>query len=256
MSADIETLLATAADDADQPLRYSVEEIVQRGRRSVRHRRIAAAFTAVLTAAVIVGGVAVWHGGRDAGFGPAEIGKTQPAPPVSPLTDAEIIKRCGQNDKEWLESEQNRGTGDKAGPVGPSWRVAAKTGQGNVFLALLVSPDRSVVATCHMEGLTISTGESSYGRFLLKDTPALPSVPDVWSTTGVPVGSSWGRVPETVTRMVAVPRQGEPREALVANGFFIWGLQDHGNEGISTMITAYTVKGETVFTAERAIPPR
>lgn len=252
---DIEDLLAAAADDADQPLRNSVEDIVQRGRRSVRHRRLAAIATAGLTAAVVVTGVAVWQGDRHEGFGPAEFGKTKPAPPVSPLADAEIIKRCGQNDKEWLESMDAMGAGedDKAGPINTRWTVPLKTGQGDVFLAYLVSPDRNVIGTCHMKGKTISTGESSYGRELMANqSDGLPEI----TAPDAPSRETWTRVPPTVTRVVAVPPTGQPWEALVSNGFYAWGIPNPaGEQQVLVTIVGLDANGKVVFRVQSAISP-
>src|SRR5436189_257825 len=107
---DIEDLLATAADDSDQPLRHSVDDIVRRGRRTVRARQLATTATATLTTAVVIAGVVTWRADRpdsvspaatpgqtfmtDAGTGklidPATGKLIEPPPPVSPLTDAEI----------------------------------------------------------------------------------------------------------------------------------------------------------------------
>ncbi|MFI5707235.1 hypothetical protein [Kribbella sp. NPDC051620] len=250
MSKDIEGLLATAADDADQPLRHSVDDIVRRGRRSVRHRRLAAVATAGLTAAVAVTGVAVWQGDRNDGFGPAEFGRTKPAPSVSPLADAEIIKRCGQNDKEWLESPA--AGDDKAGPIDQRWTVPLKTGRGDVFLAYLVSPDRTVIGTCHMKGKTISTGESSYGRELMANQSDHP--PQAQPAAGP--SENWTRVPPTVNRLVAVPPNGEPWEALVSNGFFAWGIPDPaGQQQVLVTIVGLDANGKVVFRAKSAISP-
>jgi len=115
MSTDLERLLAAAADDTDQPLHTDVDEILVRGRRSVRKSRIATVSTAVLTTAAIVGGIAAWSTTRPESAEPAgtpngqtitidvktgriiddETGKTVvPAPPVSPLSDAEVLSRC------------------------------------------------------------------------------------------------------------------------------------------------------------------
>ncbi|MEV6414943.1 hypothetical protein [Kribbella sp. NPDC051718] len=255
MSKDIEDLLAAAADDADQPLRNSVDDIVQRGRRSVRHRRLAAIATAGLTAAVVVTGVAVWQGDRHEGFAPAEFGKTKPAPPVSPLADAEIIKRCGQNDKEWLESmtEQGANQEDKAGPINRRWTVPLKIGQGDVFLAFLVSPDQKVIGTCYMKGKTISTGESSYGREMMADQMDHPAAP---TGPGGPSRENWTRVPPTVTRVVAVPPKGEPWEARVSNGFYAWGIPNPTRQQqVLVKIVGLDANGKVVFREQAAIAP-
>jgi len=46
VSTDLERLLAAAADDSNQPLHTDVDDILARGRRSVRRSRIASASTA------------------------------------------------------------------------------------------------------------------------------------------------------------------------------------------------------------------
>ena len=111
MSTDIERLLAAAADDSDQPLHTDVDDILVRARRSVRKSRIATVSTAVLTTAAIVGGIAAWSATRSESDGPAgqtitidvktgriatdETGAAvTPAPPASPLSDAEVLRRC------------------------------------------------------------------------------------------------------------------------------------------------------------------
>jgi hypothetical protein len=171
---------------------------------------------------------------------------------VSPLADAEIIKRCGQNDKEWLESMGANGD-DKAGPIDNRWTVPLKTGHGDVFLAYLVSPDRTIIGTCHMKGKTISTGESSYGRELMaSQSDHLPEA----TAPGVPGRENWTRVPAAVTRVIAVPPKGEPWEALVSNGFFAWGIPDPTEEQqVLATIVGLDAKGKVVFRVQSAISP-
>ena len=77
MSTDLERLLAAAADDSDQPLHTDVGDILVRARRSVRKSRIAAASTAIVTTAAILGGIAAWSATRSESEGPAGTPKNQ-----------------------------------------------------------------------------------------------------------------------------------------------------------------------------------
>ncbi|MER7247108.1 hypothetical protein [Kribbella sp. NPDC000426] len=191
MNNDIEHLLATAADDTDRPLTTDVDHLLVRARRSVRRTRIATASTAVLTTAAIIGGLATWSATRDEGAGPAgtpgqtitidvktgriidnETGKTVvPAPPLSPLPDAEVLNRCSRYDGAYQRrAHLEHKTADKAGPINDRWKVMVKSGDQSALNALLLSPDQSIVATCTMSGPTKpeSLGRTSTANFTAK----------------------------------------------------------------------------------------
>ena len=237
MSTDIERLLAAAADDSDQPLHTDVEDLLVRARRSVRKGRIATISTAVLTTAAIVGGIAAWSATRPEGEGPAgtpkgqtitvdaktgrivdnETGKTvAPPPPMSPLSDAEILRRCTTYDPAY-ERYRYAHEGklmDKAGPVDARWKIVVKSGDQSVLNALFLSPDTSIVSTCTMGGPEKS---ESFGRTRTAEVSAR-------SQYRQPMTAQDGlRVPVPGVTRVLVDLAGEssPREALVGTDGFI-----------------------------------
>ncbi|GAA1584136.1 hypothetical protein GCM10009804_45600 [Kribbella hippodromi] len=227
MSNDIERLLANAADDTDQPLNTSPGEIVGRARRSARKARIATISTSVLTAAAVIGGAAAWSAHRVDGEAPVagagqtvtvdvktgwlidrETGKAiAPAPPVSRVSDSDIIKRCAGYDKS--PRYEPVPAWDKAGPVTARWKVAVKTSSGGAIGATLVSPDRTVVAVCNAtDGKYPSWG---FGRRPLSPAPADGLVFEAGRIDGL-------RVPATVTKvLVEVPGEKVLREALLGS---------------------------------------
>jgi hypothetical protein len=254
---DLEDLLAAAADDTDRPARYTVDDIVRRGRRSVRRSRIAIVSTAAFTTIAVIGGLTAWSNTLNQSDGPAgtpknqtitvdaktgrvvdnETGKTaQAPPPVSPLSDAEVLKRCKQYDKENVEfnKEHNANTYDKAGVIDARWTVVVKSGDQNRLEALFLAPDKSIVASCTMDG------------------PERPKTNGRYSTTKAYwVGkSSKDQRPQAVQVNVLVPVAGathvlvnlageaEPRLALVGpEGFYTLGYPTWGD--------AYKATGKT-----------
>jgi hypothetical protein len=261
VSIDIERLLAAAADDSEQPLRTSVEHIVARGRRSVRNRRIAAVTTSVLTTAVVVGSVAAWPT-HQAEPGPAGTTPTanisietrsgkviQPPPPVSPLSDAVILQRCLPLDREWNESMADRGASplDKAGPLGSRWKLALKTGTGDTFFAILLSPDRTVAATCTLFGPSMYTSESSYGRTPLTETRTGP--------VRRPADQFQG--PASLHRVLADGPGNTLREALVGtDGIFSFGAARTGPGLTRVQARGYDADGNRVMEHEVTVAPR
>ncbi|MEU4287132.1 hypothetical protein AB0E63_02825 [Kribbella sp. NPDC026596] len=237
MSTDIERMLAAAADDSDRPLHTDVDDILVRARRSVRRGRIATVSTAVVTTAAIVGGIAAWSATRPESAGPAgtpegqtitidaktgriidnETGNTvTPAPPVSPLSDAEVLRRCTRFDTtfEHLVMQSQKKTTDKSGPVNAGWKLVVKSGDQSVLNALFLSPDQSMVSTCTMTG---PSKPESYGR----------------TSTAEVRARSQNRQPLTVRDSLLVPVPGvtrvlvdidgesSPREALVGTDGFV-----------------------------------
>ncbi|MFI5735753.1 hypothetical protein ACIA49_36920 [Kribbella sp. NPDC051587] len=240
MSNDIERLLTAAADDTDQPLNTDIDAILARGRRSVRRGRLAAGATATLTAVAVIGGFTVWSNTLDQGEGPAgapksetitvntktgqvvdnESGTTATAPPpVSPLSDAEVLKRCVKASPMSFK----RTVADKAGPVDARWKVILKSGDQNRLRALFLAPDKSIVFGCTMKD---AKGPIEFGRY----STVLPGTPD---PDNAPSG------PQAATAAVMIPAEGvarvlvniagekAPREALVAaGGFYTIGYPD------------------------------
>lgn len=255
---DLEDLLAAAADDTDRPVRHTVDDIVRRGRRSVRRSRIAIVSTAAVTTVAVIGGLTAWSNTLNQSDGPAgtpknqtitvdaktgrvvdnETGKTaQAPPPVSPLTDAEVLKRCKQYDKENVEFNQERGanTYDKAGVIDARWAVVVKSGDRNHLAALFLAPDKSIVSTCTMTG------------------PERPKAIGRYSTTqAFWVGkTSHDQRPQAVQGNVRVPVDGAthvlvnlageaaPRLALVGpEGFYTLGYPTWGGAQQKTGKTA------------------
>jgi hypothetical protein len=262
---DIEDLLATAADDSDQPLRRSVDDIVRRGRRTTRTRQLATVATATLTTAVVIAGVATWRADRPDSVQPAATpGQTftmdvntgklidpvsgkliEPPPSVSPLDDAEIIKRCGPDDRLWREHLPD--FADTAGPINGKWTVPLKTGRGDGFEAVILSPDRTIAVTCQLKGKSSRAGEGGYRRGPLASQPSLPSTDEPGSKTRR-ISMTWSTVPGSVVRVVGRPVTGNPREALVTPGFLTWGIEkEPGELPVSGKVTGYDAAGKVVF---------
>ncbi len=263
MSTDLERLLAAAADDSDQPLHTDVGDVLVRARRSVRKSRIAAASTAIVTTAAILGGVAAWSATRSESAGPAgtpknqtitidaktgrivdnETGKTvTPAPPVSPLSDAEVLRRCRPYDPAYRHQAQTHKTMDKAGPVDARWKIVVKSGDQSVLNALFLSPDQSVVSTCIMNS---PEKPASVGRTMTADVSSR-------SRTQQPLTVHDGLLlPVTGVTRVLVDLAGEssPREALVGtDGFVTFGHPGKNDKLITlTRIRGYDAGGTRVY---------
>jgi hypothetical protein len=274
VSTDIERLLAAAADDSDQPLHTDVGDVLVRARRSVRRGRIAAASTAIVTTAAIVGGMAAWSATRPESEGPAgtpngqtitidaktgrivdnETGKTVvPAPPVSPLSDAEVLRRCTQYDPSSKHPQLHKDQAlEKAGPVDARWKVVVKSGDQSLLNALFLSPDKSVVSTCVMSGpeklqsfgRTMTTGVSARSRIRQPLT--------VYDGLRVPV-AGLARV------LVDIAGESSPREALVGtDGFLALGHPGANDKLIIVdRIRGYDAGGTKVYdqTTKPVTPP-
>jgi hypothetical protein len=249
VSNDIERLLAAAADDADQPLQTDVEDILIRARRSVRRTRIATITTAALTTgAIIVAGIVAWPSNQ-ADSGPAgepgtistELGsgkKLALKPPVSPLSDVEILKRCDPLDKEYIESmaERTANSFDKAGRINAKWTVVVKTGTGDKVSAMLLSPDKTIVGTCRLEGESMYVADSSYGRTPLTEVPV---------RKGLMSAKEAFQGPATMTRVFADLPDGSLQEGLVGkDGFYSFGAPDRSTQ---TQVRGYDADGKKVF---------
>lgn len=265
MNNDIEHLLATAADDTDRPLDTDVDGLLVRARRSVRRTRIAAASTAVLTTAAIIGGVATWSATRSESDGPAgkptgqtltmdvhtgriiddETGKTvAPPPPVSPLSDAEVLRRCISSDDTYQRfQEVHPGKNpDTVGPLSTRWKVVVKSGDQSVLNALLLSTDKSTVSMCTMSG---PDKGSSFGRTHVSDLLAkgmyrLPMT--IQSGLKVPV-------PGVTRVLLDLAGESSPREALVGtDGFVTLGVPPKDAKLITVdRVRGYDSTGTKVF---------
>jgi hypothetical protein len=264
---DIEHLLATAADDTDRPLDTDVDDLLIRARRSVRRTRIAAFSTAVLTTAAIVGGIATWSATRDESAAPAgtptsqtitvdvktgriidnETGKTVvPAPPLSPLSDAEVLRRCIRYDTGYQHFQQTHPgkTLDHAGPVDARWKVVVKSGDQSVLNALLLSPDNSVVSTCTLSSPTKpdSSARTRVAEFMASTQYRIPRT----LRDGI-------RVPAPGTTRVLVDIAGEsnPRAALVGtDGYASLGYPGKNDKLVSlNRIRGYDASGKKVYDA-------
>jgi hypothetical protein len=265
VSTDLERLLAAAADDSNQPLHTDVDDILARGRRSVRRSRIASASTAVVTTAAIIGGIAAWSATRTEGEGPAgtpsgqtmtidaktgrivdnETGKTVvPAPPLSPLSDAEVLRRCKPYDADAVAHAQLRHakTLDKTGPIDERWKVVLKSGDRSSLTAMFLSPDKSIVSSCTMDapGKGRAFGRTPTTEVAAKSQNRLPQ----------PVEDGL-RVPAPGVTRVLVDVAGErsPREALVGtDGFFTLGYSRQNDKLITVdRIRGYDAAGKKVY---------
>ncbi|WP_432874523.1 hypothetical protein ACQPYH_22310 [Kribbella sp. CA-245084] len=277
MNNDIEHMLATAADDTDRPLNTDVDDLLIRARRSVRRTRIATVSTAVLTTAAIVGGVATWSATRPESQEPAgtptgqtitidvatgriidnETGKTVvPAPPASPLSDAEVLRRCIRYDNGYQHFQHAHPgkTLDNAGPVDARWKVVVKSGDQSVLNALLLSPDKSVVSSCTMSSPTKpdSFARTSAANFTTRTQYRNPQT--VQDGLRVPVSG--------VTRvLVDIAGESSPREALVGtDGYTSLGHPSKDAKLITlNRIRGYDSSGKKVYDETPkpfAAPPR
>lgn len=260
MSNDIERLLTTAADDTGRPLNTDVDELVIRGRRSVRRARIGTISTALLTTAAIAGGVVAWSSLRSEGVGPAgqsitldprtgrmvdtETGRTiVPAPPASPLSDAEVLRRCAKFDPIAAGHHVPNGkTADHAGPVDARWKVVVKSGDQSLLNAVFLAPDQSIVATCTMSG---PAKAQSFARAATADVAAATRV-----RGPLTVNSALRLEAPGVKRVLLnVVGETDPREALVGTGGFLTlGNQGRNDKLIQlTRVRGYDAAGKKVY---------
>ncbi|GAB3922549.1 hypothetical protein GCM10029976_011300 [Kribbella albertanoniae] len=248
MSNDIERMLAAAADDTDQPLHTDIDDILTRGRRSVRRSRIAIASTSVLTTLAIVGGLTVWQGTLQQGEAPAKTPKSETItvdpktgritdnetgiqatlpPPASPLSDAAVLKRCRWSDSEYVQSNKERGSNayDQAGPINAEWRVLVKSGDQKRLEALFLAPDRSIVSLCSQKD---ERGEGRSGRISTSILP-FPKAMEGAPERRPLVVEAGLQVPAAGVAHVLVSLAGEsaPRQALVGpEGYFTLGFPE------------------------------
>ncbi|GAA1717043.1 hypothetical protein GCM10009745_77120 [Kribbella yunnanensis] len=227
-----------------------------------------------MTTLAIIGGATVWSNSLHRGDGPAgsprsetitvdpktgqvvdnETGLTaQALPPVSPLSDAEVLKRCEPADQRMRHSAT-----DEAGPVDARWKVVLKSGDQQRLQALFLSPDRSVVFGCTMKS---STQIDSMGRFPTTSTDGSPKA--VLAKAMIPATG--------VTHVLAtLDGESAPRQALVAEGRFFtlgpptWRETYEPVDGAPTIrrIRAYDATGKRVYdwkyeppAAEQPVPP-
>lgn len=263
MSTDIERLLAAAADDSDQPLHTDVDDILVRARRSVRKSRIAAVSTAVLTTAAIVGGIAAWSATRPESEGPAgtpgqtltmdvktgriiddETGKTvTPAPPASPLSDAEVLRRCKPYDPASMPGASMHKTVDQAaGHVDDRWKIVVKSGDRSVLNALFLSPDKAVVFTCTLRG---PAKAYSSQRSLTSDLAARSRFRQIQTVAqGLKISA-----PGVTRVLLDIAGESSPREALLGtDGFLTLGYPGENDKLITVIrIRGYDAGGTKVY---------
>lgn len=247
MTTELEHRLAEAADDTDRPLGLSVDDIVRRGRLSVRRRRIAAIASAGIATAAVIGAVSGWPTHE---AGPAPVAGTpthtttidiktgkiiSPAPPVSSLTDDDIRQRCARADEK-------PATWDKAGPIDNNWIVAVKTGTGERFYAVLLSPDRSVGAGCEQEGGGFVSGIMRHDLANRSGTESLP----LWTNES--------RGPANLAAVTAEAPDGKYlRTGLVGrDGFFTFGQGGYNSATPLSVVRGYDAAGKLVM--ERRLP--
>lgn len=247
MTTELEHRLAEAADDTDRPLHLSVDDIVRRGRVSVRRRRIATIASAGVATAAVIGAVSAWPAHE---AGPAAVAGTpthtttidvktgkviQAAPPVSSLSDDDIRQRCARADKApaaW----------DKTGPIDNNWSVALKTGVGERFFAVLLSPDRSVGVGCEQEGGGFVSG-------IMRHDLANRS-----GTEWLPLWTSEFRGPANLAHVTAETPGGKYlRTGLVGrDGFFAFGRNGYNGDTPTSLVRGYDAAGRLVM--ERRMP--
>ncbi|MFF0342974.1 hypothetical protein [Kribbella sp. NPDC004875] len=247
MTTDLERRLAEAADDTDRPLHLSVDDLVHRGRRSVRRRRIAAIASATGAAVAVVATVNAWPTHQ---ADPAPVAGTptstvtidvktgkelQPAPPVSPLTDDAIRERCATAD-------HSVASWDKSGPIDSAWDVVLKTGVGERFYAVLLSPDHSVAAGCEQEG----GGHVSAARHYMENQRGNETLPR-WTDSS--------RGPASLVTVVADTPDGKVRAGLVGReGFFAFGRQGYDPSAPKSLVRGYDAAGRQVLERRLVLP--
>jgi hypothetical protein len=244
----------------------TVDDLLIKARRSVRHRRIATVTTAVVTTAVVIGGVATWSTTRPQSEGPAgheepsqtvtidtktgrvvdsETGKTiAPPPPVSPLSDAEVLSRCKQFDRENVDflREHKANAYDKAGPIDARWKVVVKSGDQSRLNAMFLAPDRSIVATCTMSDAkrVITNGRISTTEVMPYSGNNLPQAVEA---------GLWVPVPGAARVIVEGNHGDSPLQALVgSDGFYSLGVSRSTDLRVDLKrIRAYDAAGKKIW---------
>ncbi|GAB3934146.1 hypothetical protein GCM10029976_042680 [Kribbella albertanoniae] len=256
--SDIQSLLNAAADDSNKPETVDIDTVLRRGRRTVRRRRImAAAGVSIGLAAGAVGitaapsllsaPVPVAASGA-AGSDTAEYAVKPPT--ISPLTSGEILRRCLQGDREALEFNKSYkvNTHDTAGPINSKWPLKVKTGVGDAFMAIFVSPDGSTAATCRSAGYKAEmrgVGNVSRMSTTLVFEKSEPNKLTMTQQSGI-------QVPENVARvLVSLVGEKTPREALMSetDGFYTigWPRRDEGAPPVSAQVRGYDAKGVLIY---------
>ncbi|WP_112238981.1 hypothetical protein [Kribbella monticola] len=235
MTTEIKDLLADAADDTAQPLEYSIDDVVRRGRRGQRLRRAGAVAAGAVTAGAFVTAVAIWTGGDVArnnggGIQPAsgptgmvtakQITWVAQPPAATNFTTAQIRALCNAQD-----SSARDGVGNKAGggtdPV-TNWSVEVSQGQAHWFRAILLSPDRLRYTFCAYNS---DKGEphDTYNREATKWFAEQPYRVTTWPN------GAWGKVPAGVDKIVFELPDGTRSVATTKNGWFLWFTREHVN---------------------------
>lgn len=228
MSTDLETLLARAADDTDQPLAHSIEDVVRRGRRGQRLQRTGAVAASALTAGAVIAGVTVWTGAgapKDDGIQPAgrptntvtidtKTGKVL-QPPPSTVSDAQIIARCRPLDEEFRTATHNGRSSKYGGGSDPldQWKVVLTQGENTWFRAMLRSPDGKRLAYC-LDNTAAGAPYDDYFRMTAHSSEPY----QVWSDRD----GSKGELPTGVARVSFVDPSGAVSDAAVQDGLFLW----------------------------------
>ncbi|GAA1517100.1 hypothetical protein [Kribbella lupini] len=220
MSSDIEDLLVDAADDSAEPMRHTVDDVVRRGRRSQRLRRLGAVAGSALAVAGVATAISVWPSQGDdapvAGLGlpgttvavDAKTGEVNTGKVA--LTDAEVLARCAPGDAQYRQSAAKNGGGSEAIS---SWKVAVAQGSGTWFQAVLVSPDRQRYAYCLDNAGTSGPKDDYLRQSVTADKPYV-----VWADAN----GSKGVVPAGVAKVDFKTDDGAVTPAVVKDGFFVW----------------------------------
>ncbi len=265
MSTDLETLLARAADDTDQPLLHTVEDAVRRGRRSQRLQRSGAVAASALTAGAVIAGVTVWTGAgapKDEGTQPAgsptmtttvtvdtKTGKVV-QPPASTLTGAQIIARCRPQDEVFRRVSSNKAGGGS--DELDQWKVVVTQGESTWFRAILRSPDGKRYAYCQDNTAAGAPYDDYYRQAVGLDKPY-----EVWSDRD----GSKGELPANVARVSFVEPDGWTSDATVKGGFFLWKAnlptsQVHGKPIWAIFYDAHGRELARFDTNQHGDPPR
>lgn len=225
MSSDIEDLLVDAADDSAEPMRHTVDDVVRRGRRGQRLRRISAVAVSAIAVAGVATAVAVLPGQDDeapvAGLGlPApestisldpKTGKaTEVLPAKSALSDAQVIARCQAADGKYRQSAGKAGGGSESIS---GWKVALTQASGSWVSAILVSPDQKRFAYCLDNAGTGAPSDDYQRQAVTADKPYV-----VWADHN----GSRGVVPSGVAKVDFLTSDGVTSPAAVEDGFFLW----------------------------------
>jgi len=228
MSTDLETLLARAADDTDQPLTHTIEDVVRRGRRGRRLQQTGVVAAGALTAGAVIAGVTVWTGAgapQDDGIRPANgptatitvDTKTGRAvqPPPSTVSDAQIIARCRPLDAEFRSATNGGKSSRWGGGSEPldRWKVVLTQGEGTWFRAMLRSPDGKRMAYCQD-----NTGPGAPYDDYFRQNTGLDKPYEVWSDRD----GSKGELTPGVARISFVDPSGAVSDATIGDGYFLW----------------------------------